>query len=278
MKNLIIYTIFIVLTLSSCAKKIDEISVIKELNQEMEVVTAYKEAYKAIEEGDPYFASKKFLEAELLFPQSEWAARSALMASYSYYLQNYYSEAINNLERYLNTYPQDKNLVYAHYLIALCYYETIEDEKRDTRSLIRAKEKFTYVVDNYENTEFAMDSKFKLGLINDLLAAKEMYLGRYYIKKQKWIAALNRFKFVIKNYEETIFVEEALHRVVEINYRIGVVEEAKKYAEILGYNYLSSEWYKNSYKIFNKNYKIPNIKLAKKDRKGVFDIFQRLFD
>jgi|TARA_B110000444_G_scaffold255576_1_gene290217 outer membrane protein assembly factor BamD len=266
------------LLFNACSKDQNEISVIKENRQDLEMVTAYREAYIALNSGDPYFAAKKFLEAELLFPQSDWAPRSALMASYSYYLQNYYTEALANLERFLITYPNSKDIAYAEYLIAMCYYETIEDEKRDSVPIFMAKKKFSLIVKNYPNTDFALDAKFKLGLIEDVLAAKEMYLGRHYLKKEKWIASINRFKNVIENYDETIFIEEALHRLVEINYRLGLNEEAQKYAGILGYNYLSSDWYEKSYKVFNKNYSSRNPIKIKKDKKGVLNKFKKLFD
>ncbi len=265
--------------LNACATKEEkEVSVIKETKQDLEMVSAYKEGYEALENGDPYFAAKKFLEAELLYPQSDWASKSALMASYSYYMQNFYPEALSNLDRFLKTYPMDKNVAYAHYLIAMCYYETIEDEKRDTAPLINAKEKFDFVVQNYPSSDFALDSKFKLGLIRDVLASKEMYLGRHYLKKEKWIAAINRFKTVIEKYDQTIFIEEALHRLVEINYKLGLKEESQKYANILGYNYLSSDWYKKSYKVFNQDYSEKTNKKIKKDKKGVIEKFKKLFD
>jgi outer membrane protein assembly factor BamD len=270
--------IFLLALLIGCSKDKKEISQIKETNQELEIFTAYKEAYEALDLGDPYFAATKFLEAELLFPQSEWAPRSALMASYSYYMQNYYEEALLNLNRYLKTYPLDENLVYAHYLIAMCYYETIEDEKRDTGSLIKARDKFIFILENYSNTDFALDAKFKIDLIQDILASKEMYVGRHYVKKSKWIAAINRFKIVLQQYDQTIFVEEALHRLVEIHYRLGLENEAKKYANLLGYNYLSSEWYKKSYKIFNQNYSDQIIKPINDDKNGVLNKFKKLFE
>ena len=275
-KNLII--IFLVILLNSCGKEKKEISNIKETRQDLEIITAYKEAYKALDENDPYFAAKKFLEAELLFPQSKWAPRSALMAAYSYYMQNYYAEAILNLERYINTYPDDPDVSYAHYLIAMCYYETIEDEKRDTGPLLKAKKQFEFVSKNYPNTDFAMDAKFKLELIQDILASKEMYLGRHYIKKGKWIAAINRFKVVVDQYDQTIFIEEAIHRLVEINYKLGLLEESQKYANLLVYNYQSSEWYKKSYKVFNKDYQSKINKDRKKKKKGVIKKFKKLFD
>ncbi len=272
------FFIIFFLFLSSCASEKKEISKIKQIDQNQEMIATYKEAYQSLEKNDPYFAAKKFLEAELLYPQSIWAAKSALMASYSYYLQNYFAEALSNLERYLRTYPTDTNRAYAHYLIAMCYYETIEDEKRDSAPLVKAKNKFNYIIKNYPDTDFSMDARFKLDLIDDILASKEMYLGRHYIKKQKWIAAMKRFQYVIQVYDETVFVEEAIHRLVEINYKLGLLEESQKYANLLGYNYQSSQWYKKSYKIFNKDYSFENRKSSRKEKKGVIKKFKKLFD
>ena len=269
--------IFFLIILNSCSKE-KEISLIKETNQDLEMITAYKEGLQGLEDNDFYYAAKKFLEAELLYPQSEWASTSALMASYAYYLQNFYSKALLNLERFLKTYPNNRNIDYAHYLIAMIYYETIEDEKRDTKPLLRAKEKFEFIIKEYPETDFALDSKFKLELIQNVLASKEIYLGRHYIKKEKWIAAINRFKNVTEEYDQTIFVEEALHRLVEINYKIGLTEESQKYANVLGYNYLSSKWYKKSYKVFNKDYDENRNKISKKEKKGVIKKFKKLFD
>ena len=270
--------IFVLIFFSSCGKETKEISTIKETRQDLEIVNAYKEAYKALDENDPYFAAKKFLEAELLFPQSKWAPRSALMAAYSYYMQNYYAEAILNLERYINTYPDDADVSYAHYLIAMCYYETIEDEKRDTGPLLKAKKQFEFVSKNYPNTDFAMDAKFKLLLIDNLLASKELYIGKYYLDKKKWIPAINRFQNIVNDYDETEYVEEALHRLVEVHFLLGLEEESKKYASLLGYNYQSGEWYKESYKIFNKNYENPLKKIKKDKRNFIIRKFKKLFE
>ena len=268
------FLLILLIILNSCSKQDLQTSNIKETKQDQEIITAFNEAYEAIEQGDPFFAAKKFLEAELLFPQSEWAPKSALLASYAFYLQNYYSEALENLQRYLKTYPSHQDVVYAHYLIAMCYYETIEGEKKDSAPLIKAKDKFNFIIENYPNTDFSIDAKFKLNLIEEIIAAKEMYLGRYYLKKEKWIAALNRFKIVIENYNQTVFIEEALHRMVEINYKIGLENEAQKYANILGYNYLSSEWYEKTYKINNENYSIDTKTKIKKDKKSVLNKFK----
>ena len=272
------YTLFFILLifLSSCSKKVEEVKNIKKQSQELEMISAYNEGFQKLEIKDTYNAAQKFLEAELLFPQSEWAPKSALMAAYSYYLQNYYQEALSNLNRYLKTYPNDKDISYANYLIGICYYEMIEDEKRDINPILKAKKQFEIIIDKYPNTDFALDAKFKLDLIQDILASKEMYLARHYQKKNKWIAAINRYQIILKEYDETIFVEEALHRLVEINYRLGLIEESQKYANVLGYNYLSSQWYKRSYKVFNKDYS-TQIKKPNKDKTGVLEKFKKLF-
>ena len=270
-KLIILLSIFI---LNGCSKNDKEISLIKEINQEDEMIRAYKEGVKALDENDTFFAAKKFLEAELLYPQSEWASKSSLMASYAYYIEGNYSEALYNLERFLKTYPKDPRIDYVHYLIGLSYYENIEGEKKDIKPLIEAKNKFKFVIQNYPNTDFALDSKFKIDLINDVLASKEMYLGRHYIKKEKWVAAINRFKIVLNDYDTTIYTEEAIHRLVEIHYKIGLEGEAKKYASLLGYNYLSSEWYKKTYSILNKEYKTLKVENEKKSLK---EKFKKLF-
>jgi len=270
-KLIILLSIFI---LNGCSKNDKEISLIKEINQEDEMIQAYKEGVKALDENDTFFAAKKFLEAELLYPQSEWASKSSLMASYAYYIEGNYSEALYNLERFLKTYPKDPRTDYVHYLIGLSYYENIEGEKKDIKPLIEAKNKFKFVIQNYPNTDFALDSKFKIDLINDVLASKEMYLGRHYIKKEKWVAAINRFKIVLNDYDTTIYTEEAIHRLVEIHYKIGLEGEAKKYASLLGYNYLSSEWYKKTYSILNKEYKTLKVENEKKSLK---EKFKKLF-
>ena len=274
------YTLFFVLLifLSSCSKKVEEVKNIKKQSQELEMISVYNEGFQKLEINDTFNAAQKFLEAELLFPQSEWAPKSALMAAYSYYLQNYYQEALSNLNRYLKTYPNDKDISYANYLIGICYYEMIEDEKRDIGPILKAKKQFEIITEKYPNTDFALDAKFKLDLLQDILASKEMYLAKHYLKKNKWIAAINRYQIIIEEYDETIFVEEALHRLVEINYRLGMIEESKKYANLLGYNYLSSEWYKKSYKIFNRDYKENIPKKIDKNKKGVIEKFKTLFD
>ena len=271
--------LILVVNLLSCAKDEKKISQIKEINQEKELMITYIEGMTALENEDYFYASKKFLESEMLFPQSIWAPKSALMSAYTLYMLNDYSSAKFNLERYMSTYPQDKNLAYAHFLLAMCYYENIVDETTDQEPLLKAKQQFELVVKKYNDTDFAIDAKFKLDLINDILASKEMYIGRHYLKSEKWIPAINRFKTVLKKYETTIYVEEAVHRLVEVHFHMGLNEEAKKYAALLGYNYLSSEWYKSSFKIFNNKYKsVRQKKKNSKERKGIIKMFKKLFE
>ena len=270
--------VFLIFSFPSCSKKKEIVIEIKEFDQELEMITAYKEGMNELEKNNFNFAAKKFLEAELLYPQSEWASKSLLMAGYSYYLNDYYLEALNNLEQFLITYANSEHKAYAEYLIAICYYESVVDEKRDTDSLLKAKKSFENVLKRYPNTNFALDSKFKLELILDILAAKEMYIGRHYLKKSKWIAAINRFKIVIDDYDSSIYAEEAIHRLVEIYYKIGLVDESKKYAALLGYNYQSGDWYKATYKIFNKDYKTIKKNKIKKDKEGIIKKFMKLFN
>mgnify|MGYP001208425250 CR=1 FL=1 len=255
----------------SCSQETNNKSVINEKSLDLQVLEAYQEGMNELENGDVLFAAKKFNEAEILFPQSKWAPKAALMAAYSYYSQDYYGDAIAELERFLRVYPKHKNLDYAHYLLALSHYEQIIDEKKDLQSITNAKKIFNIVINDYPNTEYALDAEFKIELINDILAAKEMYIGRYYFDKKKWIPAINRFRTVIDDYESTIYSQEALHRLVEVYYIIGLEDEAKKYAQILGYNYQSSIWYEKSYSIFNKTYiKNKRDKFKKKTKKTMF--------
>ena len=250
--------------LISCSKEEIKESIIKEKSLDLQVLEAYQEGVKNLETGDVLYAAKKFNEAETLFPQSEWAPKSALMAAYAYYTQDYYIDTIAELERYIRVYPLSKNLDYVYYLLGISYYEQIVDEKKDLQSIIKAKEYFKIVSKNYPNTNYSLDAEYKIDLVNDTLASKEMYIGRYYFDKKKWIPAINRFRTVIDDYETTIYAQEALHRLVEVHYILGLKDEAKKYAKLLGYNYQSSKWYEKSYSVFDKEYK-ENVK--KRDKK-----------
>jgi len=262
---------FIILALQvliiSCAKEKPNVEIIKDKEIDLQMIDAYQEGLEALDQQDGLTAAKKFSEAELLFPQSIWAPRSSLMAAYSYYRDEYYSDSIYEIERFLKTYPNHPRTDYAYYLLAINYYDKIVDETKDLESIIKSKKYFEYLIREYPNTDYALDSKFKLELINEVMASKEMYLARYYFDKEKWIPSINRFKIVVEKYNDTIFIEEALHRLVEIHYKIGLEEEAKKYAYLLGYNYQSSQWYKQTYKVFNKNYQTNKKKVKNEKNK-----------
>ena len=276
------FVFFVVLALFvSCSKEELKKSTIKEKSLESQVREAYKEGMVALEDGDVLYAAKKFNEAEILFPQAESASQSAIMAAYSYYTQDYYGDAIAELKRFIRVYPTHKDLGYVYYLLAICYYEQIVDEKKDLQSIVNAKENFNVVLKNYPDSEYAIDAEFKIDLIDDILAAKEMYLGRYYFDKKKWISAINRFRKIIDDYDTTIYAEEALHRLVEVHYTIGLINEAEKYAQLLGYNYQSSKWYENSYSLFDKTYekrKKQRLKSYKKKRGGLIKKFKTLLE
>jgi len=278
MRSILFIIILIPLFLSSCANNKEQtVEIIEEKEIYLQMQDAYEDGLKALDEKDGLTAAKKFSEAELLFPQSKWAPRSALMAAYSYYTDAYYSDVVYEIERFLKTYPSHSRTDYAYYLIAIAYYDQIVDETKDLQAIIKSKEYFEYIVNNYPNTDYAIDSKFKLDLINEVLASKEMYLARYYFEKEKWVPAINRFKNVIDNYDDSIFIEEALHRLVEIHYKIGLEVEAKKYAYLLGYNYKSGEWYEKSYKIFNKNFQKIDIKSKKNKNSLINKIKKKIF-
>ena len=264
MYHKLIFIILILFTTTNCTKKEPGY----EAKDKVDPYKLYEEGFNAFSKGDYFFAEKKFSEAELNFKIIEFAAKSAIMSSYSFYGINFYTEALENLDRYLRKYPADKNIMYAHYLISIIHYEQISDEKKDLKPLLEADKKIDFFIKEYPNSDYAIDLKFKKDLIQNQLAAKELYVAKYYISIQKWVPAINRLKKIIEDYEKTVFIEEALHRLVEINYYLGLEKEAKKYAKILGYNYNSSQWFEQSYKILNKDYKIKKEKIETKKDSG----------
>ena len=274
LKILLIF-FFVSFFLTSCTKK-EKTSLIVEEDVELQMIRAFKEGYEEFEAGDNLYAAQKFNEAELLFPQSLWAPRAALMAAYVYYAQDYYFDAEAELERFIKTYPKNPDIAYAHFLLAMCYYEKIVDEKKDLGPLLRAQEKFNFIIKSFPESDYALDAQYKLDLIQDYLASKEMYIASHYMKKKKWIASINRYKTVVEQYDKTIYVEEALHRLVELYFSIGLEDESQRYASLLGYNYQSSKWYEKSYKVFNTEYK-SKLEL-KKEKKGMLKKFKKLFD
>ena len=277
----LLHSLILLLVLLSCSNSNLEkkVSKIQDKSLDLQMIDAYKEGLKELEiNGDAIFAAKKFNEAEMLYPQSEWAPRSALMAAYSYYSQNYFDDSLFELQRFLKIYPKNENIDYAHYLLGIVYYENVIDEKKDIEPLLKSKQHFEFLLENYPETEFALDADLKLELINDMLASKEMYIAKFYMDSKKWIAALNRYKKVLEDYPDSIFVEESLHRIVEIYYIIGLEKESKKYASLLGYNYLSSAWYKESYRVFNQDYEIKSLKKVNKKENILKKKIKQLFD
>ena len=271
-----LFFLLLILNLASCSKKEEKVSLIKEKNLEMQMIEAYNEGLKEFDKGDVFFAAKKFNEVELLYPQSIWAPRSTLMAAYVWYSQLYFNDAIFELERFLDKYKNHPNTDYAYYLLGICHYNQIIDEKKDLGEILKAKTYFTMLINEFPNTDYAEDAQFKLELIEEVLASKELYLANYYFDREKWIPAMNRYKKIVNQYDTTIYVEEALYRLVELNYKLGLVNEAKKYTALLGYNYQSSEWYEKSYKILNKNYENPKIKQDLKNQKSLLKKFKDL--
>ena len=270
------YVTLIFILIISCTKKEKKVEVLKEKNLETQMIEVYNQAIAELERGDVIYAGKKFSEAEMLYPQSIWAPRAVLMSAYGYFTQGYFSDAISELERFLIKYKYHPNTDYAYYLLALCHYDQIVDEKKDLKEIVQAKKYFELIINEYPKTEYANDSKFKLELIIEIMASKEMYLARYYTQREKWIPAINRYKKVVSEYDKTIYIEEALHRLVELHYRIGLIEEAKKYASLLGYNYQSSQWYESSYRIFDKKYETKRIKRDNKNN-TILKKFKKLF-
>ena len=268
--------LLIFILIFSCSKKEKDVSILKEKNLETQMIEIYNEAMEEFEKGDVIYAGKKFNEAELLYPQSIWAPRAVLMSAYGHFSQGYYNYAVNDLERFLVKYKNHPQSDYAYYLLALCHYDQIVDEKKDLNEIVKAKKYFQLILNDYPNTDYAQDAKFKLDYIVEIMASKEMYIARYYVQREKWIPAIKRFKKVVNEYDTTIFVEEALHRLVELHYKIGLISEAEKYALLLGYNYRSSVWYEESYKILNTNYKRKKID-TKKEKETILKRFKKLF-
>ena len=272
--NILILVVFV--HIISCSKKDENITVLKEKNLDTQMIEVYNQAMEEFNRGDVIYAGKKFSEAELLYPQSIWAPRAVLMSAYGYFSQGYYYDAVNDLERFLYKYKNHPQTDYAYYLLALCHYDQIVDERKDLNEILEAKKYFEILIKYYPDTEYARDSKFKLKLILELMASKEMYLARYYVQREKWIPAINRFKVVVRDYDTTIYIEEALHRLVELHYKLGLETEAQNYALLLGYNYQSSKWYEESYKILNKNYDFKKT-TTKDDRENILKKFKNLF-
>jgi len=217
---------------------------------ERPVELLYANATRDLERKRYDTAIAYFEEVERQHPYSAWARRSMLMKAFAYYQGNDYEEAITAIDQFLALHPGNKDAGYAYYLKAMCFYERIRDVGRDQDYTNSAVAALNDVVRRYPDTEYARDARLKLDLTNDHLAGKEMYIGRFYLKQNKHIAAINRFKKVLTSYQTTSHVPEALHRLTEAYLELGIIDEARASAAVLGYNYPGSRWYEDSYKLF----------------------------
>lgn len=253
--------------LSGCSSTDDDIDKIAEKNEPVDVL--YDKAMETFNKKSYKNAIDEFEEVERQHPYSEWAARGQVMAAYSAYRAGQYEDAVVILDRFVKLHPTHSSAPYAYYLTALCYYTQISDVGRDQKMSEKARDALKDVVERFPDSDYARDAKIKLDLTEDHLAGKEMEIGRYYLKRNDYPAALNRFKYVIDNFQTTSHTPEALHRMVECYLRLGVVDQAKKYAAVLGYNYPGSDWYKYSYAMMQGN-------LTPEEKKSIYDKYLKL--
>jgi outer membrane protein assembly factor BamD len=245
--NLSIATAVMVLLLASCAEKDKEKDKLSEVN----VDQLYNEGLKSLEGGLYKTATEAFEKIEQDQPYSEWAAKAQIMEAYALFRNEKYDDAITVLERFVKLHPGNKDIAYVYYLKSLCYYEQISDVKRDQKATEYALNALREVRARFPDSNYSRDAQVKIDLVNDHLAGKEMEIGRFYLKKGKTIAALNRFQAVVENYQTTSHTPEALYRLTASYLMLGVREEALKNAAVLGHNYPSSKWYRYSYELFN---------------------------
>ena len=237
------------LTGCATAEKRAEKKAAEEAAAQLPVETIYSNAAAALDSGDFFEAAQKFDDVDRQYPYSQWATRAQLMAGYAHYRALRYDEAVLALDRFLELHPGDDNVAYATYLRALCYYEQITDVRRDQRMTELALDNLRRVVERFPETKYARDALLKIDLTQDHLAGKEMEIGRYYLVRKQYQAAINRFQRVIDDFQTTTHVPEALHRLTEAYLALGILPEAQKTAAILGYNYPESRWYKDTYKL-----------------------------
>ena len=261
-KKKVFCILLIFFSVISCSSPEDKKLTDLSKKNKIELPALWKFAIDDFNNSLPEEAIEKFKLVEKDYSYTEWAPRSLLMIAYVYYEANRCADAISAVERYIKFYPNNIERIYAEYLKGVCYFEEVSEFSKDQDNTFKAINQFKLLISSYPNTEYANDAKYKLDLLNDLLAGKEMYVARYYMNIQKWGGAINRLQTIIEKYQNTIYIEEALYRLVEIYHKLGLVEDASKAAAILGYNYNSSEWYKKSYLLVSTN----QITLPKKDK------------
>ncbi|MBK67397.1 MAG: outer membrane protein assembly factor BamD [Rickettsiales bacterium] len=240
-----------VFLLSACSSSDQPPFPDNELENAAPVEELFKEAQDALDEGLYRTAAQKFDDIERIYPFSVWAKRAMLMSAFAYYENEDYDRALIGLERFIRLYPVDERTDYAYYLKAMCYYEQISDIRRDQKMTEMALSNLMAVIDRFPESQYARDARLKIDLTFDHLAGKEMEIGRYYMKQKIYNAAIRRFQKVVREYQTTTHVAEALYRLVEANMALGLKEEAKKNAAILGHNYPGSAWYEDAYVLVN---------------------------
>lgn len=240
----VIYLLLTLVLLHGCASS-DEPE--EEKYVEVSPEELYQKAQSELAEGDNISAAASFNEVERQHPYSEWATRGQIMAAYSYYESDRYDEAIATLDRFISLHPGHKDIAYAYYLRGLCYYEQITDVGRDQSITQNALDSLTDVKARFPDTKYARDATLKIDLTRDHLAGKEMEIGRYYLNQKQYLAAVNRFRQVVADYQTTTHVPEALHRMVESYLGMGLRSEAEATAAVLGHNFPGSQWYEDSY-------------------------------
>lgn len=247
---------------AACGDDEDDIETLAKKNESVD--TLYDRAADTFATRAYKKAISEFEEVERQHPYSEWAPRGQIMAAYAAYRAGEFDDAVSILDRFVKLHPTHKSTPYAYYLKALCYYTQISDVGRDQHMTEEAHAALREVIERFPDTEYARDAKLKMDLTDDHLAGKEMEIGRYYLTRDEYVAAINRFTYVIENYQTTSHAAEALHRLVEAYLRLGLPQEAKKYAAVLGHNFPGSDWYRFSYEMMEGN-------LAPEEKKRFFD-------
>ncbi len=246
MRNLrLICFLILPLLVSACASA-------PEVEEQKSAEALYNQAYELLEKTSYVKAAETFEKVELEHPYSKWATKAKLMGAYAYYRDQKYDDAVISLDRFIKFHPGNKDIAYAYYLKALCYYEQITGVDRDQSNSEKALNALYQVMVRFPNSEYAQDAEFKIELVNDHLAGKEMEVGRYYLGQKNYLSALNRFSTVVNNYQTTSHIEEALYRQVEIYKILGLPKESQDALKVLGYNYPQSPWYKKALKLSKK--------------------------
>lgn len=262
---------FIILVSCTSTNKINKVQKIKKL-QSPEVL--YQSAINEYEKGQLQNSVDILKKLEINYSYSNFAPKTILMIAYIYYEANDYINSLKYSQKFKELYPSNKNFVYAEFLTALCFYDQINNISKDQEPTLLALKQFEKILKQYPKTDYAEESKIRIDLLNAQLAGNAIYNARYYMNKEKWTPAILYLQIVIEKYPTTVFVDEALHRIVEVNYKLGNLENAKKYAAILGYNFNTSDWYKRTYKIVgDKNYSITNVERKKSLKEKLISIF-----